>query len=105
MSRIIDTNETNFDADVLASVPVLVDFYSPTCGPCRAMVPILEELTEELAGRAKVVKVNVGENSPLAQRFRITAVPTFLVVKNGQVATRLVGMQSKYGLLDALGSK
>lgn len=97
------TNNT-FDAEVLESdVPVLVDFYADHCGPCRALAPLLEELAHELKGRAKIVKVNVTAEEQLSRDFEISAVPMLIVFERGRVVARLLGVQSKERLLEALG--
>ncbi|MBN1887938.1 MAG: thioredoxin [Thermoflexales bacterium] len=84
--------DASFDQDVLhARLPVLVDFWAPGCGPCRAMEPILEKLARELSGRLRVVKVNASQNPYTAQRYGVQGVPTMLVVKDGRVVNRLVG--------------
>ncbi|WP_297889050.1 thioredoxin [Sulfurihydrogenibium sp.] len=94
--KVIAVNESNFDQEVLNSdVPVLVDFWAPWCGPCRLIAPIVEEIAEEMAGRAKVVKVNTDENPNLAMKYGIRAIPTIMVFKNGRVVDTRVGVQPK----------
>jgi thioredoxin 1 len=93
----------NFQKDVLESpVPVLVDFWSPTCGPCRRIAPILEEIAAEAGGRFRVAKVNAWEQQALAAHYRISALPTILVFKGGAVMNTLIGYQEKRKLLEAL---
>lgn len=98
-------NITNADEfDKLASQaqqPVLVDFWAQWCGPCKAIAPILEELNRELSGKVQIVKVDVDNNSELASRFNIRAIPTLLLFKNGSLVDTIVGLTSK----DALKSK
>jgi thioredoxin 1 len=97
------TNDT-FDHEVLeADLPVMVDFYADQCGPCRALVPLLDELADELKGRAKVVKINVATEETLSRDFEITAVPTLIVFERGRVVARMLGVQSKERLRAALG--
>ncbi len=85
----------NFDQVVLqSSKPVLVDFWAPWCGPCKIMGPVVEELSSEVEG-VTVGKVNVDENSELAQRYNILSIPTFIVFKSGQVAEQFSGTMSK----------
>ena len=92
-----------FQKDVIESpVPVLVDFWSPTCGPCLRLAPVVDELDAEAGGRFEVGKVNTWEQHNLATRYRISAVPTLLVFKNGAVARTLVGFQDKRRLMEAL---
>jgi thioredoxin 1 len=103
MTNILRLNEENFENEVLRSpIPVLVDFYGDFCQPCRQMALMIEQLAQEVAGMAKVGKVNVDENPRLAAALRIDALPTILVFRNGRMAERLVGMQSKHRLSEAL---
>ena len=103
MSKVIEINSGTFRAEVLESpVPVLVDAYSPSCPPCRAAVPVLEELAEEVRDKAKVVKLNAVEEVYLAVALRVNAFPTFLVFKDGNEVARLVGLRSKERLREAL---
>jgi thioredoxin 1 len=102
--KLIEVNSGTFQAEVLESpVPVLVDAYSPTCGPCRAIVPLLGELAKEVRGRAKVVKVNAVEDVYLAAALRIGGYPTLVVFKDGQEVARFAGVRSKEKLKEALG--
>lgn len=97
--------QLSFDHDILQSpVPVLVDFWAPWCGPCRAQLPIVDEVSRRETGRARVVKVNVDEQPDLAMRFGVTSIPTLLVFSKGQVRDRFVGVQSAATLRTALGA-
>ncbi len=99
----INLTQENFEKEVLQSqLPVLVDFWAPWCGPCKSMLPIVEEIAKETAGKVKVCKVNVDENQELAQRYGIMSIPTFLVFKNGNLVSNTVGMQSKSDLMKLL---
>jgi thioredoxin 1 len=93
----------NFQREVIDStVPVLVDFYSPSCIPCQRLAPLIDELATEARGRFRVGKVNAWEEQGLAVRYRISAVPTLLLFKGGAVVNTLVGYQDKRKLLEAL---
>lgn len=85
----------NFDSSVLQSdKPVLVDFWAPWCGPCKVMAPIVEELAGEVEG-AVIGKVNVDENSDIAQSYNILSIPTFIIFKGGQVVDQFSGSMTK----------
>lgn len=92
-----------FESEVLESArPTLVDFYADWCGPCRAMGAVVDELAEEVAEQANVVKVNIDDAPELASRYGVHSIPTFVVVKNGQATDKLVGVQSKQALETAV---
>ena len=96
MANVLTFNEENFEKEVLQSeVPVLVDFWATWCAPCRMIAPIIEALAEEFQGRIKVGKVNVDENSQLAIKYGIRAIPTLLLFKEGKVVEQMVGVQPK----------
>jgi thioredoxin 1 len=100
------TGEENFQHTVLESqVPVLVDFWAQWCAPCLAAAPIVEELAREYEGKVGFAKVNVEENSSIAAKYGIAAIPTLLLFKKGEPAQQLVGLKSKKDLkkmLDAV---
>ena len=101
MNYPITLNSSNFDSEVLqSSVPVLVDFWAPWCGPCRMMAPALDALSADYEGRAKVAKLDTDEHEELAARYGVQALPTLLVFKQGEVQSRVVGAVSK-GILAA----
>jgi thioredoxin 1 len=93
--NITELDSSNFEAAISASVPVVVDFWAPWCGPCKAIAPILEELAAELGDAVKICKVNVDNNSEIAGKFEIRAIPTILVFKDGAVSDTIVGLTSK----------
>jgi thioredoxin 1 len=102
-SDLITLTDATFDQLIGRSdTPVLVDFWAPWCGPCRAVAPTVERLAQEFAGRALVAKLNVDENPRTAQRFGITGIPALYIFKRGQVAERLVGAQPASALRQAL---
>ena len=85
-------SDKTFDAEVLQSKePVVVDFFATWCGPCKAMAPALEEVANEMKGKIKVAKIDVDQNPEIAQQYRIQAMPTLLLFKDGKVAAQHVG--------------
>ena len=101
--RTVKITTTNFEQEVLQSqIPVLLDFWADWCGPCRMAAPIIDEIAAENEGTIKVGKVNVDTDIELAQRFRIASIPTFLIFKNGELANKAVGLQTKDDLMDLL---
>ncbi|PSC03857.1 thioredoxin [Alsobacter soli] len=93
------TTDATFAADVLQSpVPVVVDFWAEWCGPCRMIAPALDEISKEMAGQVKIVKLNVDENPQVAGQFGIRSIPTLLMFKGGQKINQKVGADSKGGL-------
>ena len=97
-------NSQSFEAEVLqADLPVLVDFWAPWCGPCKALNPILEKVEAEVAGRVKIVKVNIDESPDISTRYSIMSIPTLLVFKNGEVVNQLVGLVQKDKIMEKLG--
>ncbi|MGN0144252.1 MAG: thioredoxin [Clostridium sp.] len=90
--KIINSNE--FENEVSEGV-VLVDFFATWCGPCKMLAPVLENLSEEMNGKAKILKVDIDQSPDLADKFRIVSVPTMILFKNGEVAEQMVGFLPK----------
>lgn len=102
MSTAADVTDSTWDSNVIQSAtPVLVDFWAPWCGPCRAMSPFVDKLAEEMGDRLSVVKINTQDNTEVPAKYGITSIPTFLVIKGGEVAEQIIGSM-KY---DALKEK
>lgn len=92
----IQFTDTNFDSEVIKSAQLsVVDFWAEWCGPCRAIGPVIDELSKEYAGKVKVGKVNVDENPQISMNFGITSIPAILFIKDGKVVDKLVGAQPK----------
>ena len=96
-------NDTNFDQEVLKSdIPVLVDFYADWCGPCKMMSPVVDQISNEYAGRLKVGKINVDESPNTSSQYRVMSIPTILFIKNGQVVDQVIGAVPKRQLVDKI---
>jgi thioredoxin 1 len=97
MGNEITITSGNFEAEILQSpIPVLVDFWAPWCNPCKMIGPLLGQLSEEYAGRVKIGKVNVDEESDLASRHGIVSIPALAVYKDGQIVRQEVGARPKH---------
>jgi thioredoxin 1 len=94
--KILVLNEDTFDAEIQKTAePILVDFWAAWCAPCKIVAPSLEQLADEMSGRARVAKVDVDSNGDLANRFGIRSIPTLMVFKGGRVVDQLVGAAPK----------
>lgn len=101
--NITDLDQSNFEAFIASTnATILVDFWAPWCGPCKAIAPILEELATELPDTVKIGKVNVDNNSELASKYEVRAIPTIKIFKGGEVADTVVGLSSKEDLTNRL---
>jgi thioredoxin 1 len=100
---VIELNDASFDETVQGSdVPVLVDFWAPWCQPCVIMGPIIEEIADEYTGKAKICKINTDDARDSAIEFGISAIPTTILFKDGQVQKKWVGLSSKKELIAAI---
>ena len=98
----INVNKNNFSQEVLDSdKPVLMDFWAPWCGPCRMVVPLVEEIARERSD-IKVVKINVDEEQELSMQFGVMSIPTLVVMKNGKIANQVTGARPKAQILAML---
>ena len=96
---VTELNESNFDSFVESNKIAVIDCWAPWCGPCRRMGPIIEELSNDLAGRVGVAKLNTDDNQAIAVRFNINAIPTLLVFKDNVLVDSLVGLRPREDII------
>jgi len=103
VGKITEVSDVTFDQEVLKStVPVLIDFWAPWCGPCKAIAPVVEELAGEYGGRLKVVKMNVDDNPATPSKYGVRGIPNLILFKAGSVADQIVGAVPKAHLVRAI---
>ncbi|MBL7663410.1 thioredoxin [bacterium] len=101
---VVDVSDSTFDAEVLKSdLPVLVDFWAPWCGPCRAIAPVIEELAKEYQGKIKFAKVNVDNNPESPAQYHVRGIPNLILFKSGQLQEQIVGAVAKQEIVKAIG--
>ena len=102
-AKLIDVDDANFDSLVLqSSLPVVVDFWAPWCGPCKAVSPIIEKMVATHGAKVQFAKLNIDDNAGITQKYGIKSVPTILFFKDGQIADKLVGMVTAAKLEESL---
>lgn len=102
---ILELDASSFDSTVAdSSTPVLVDFWAPWCGPCKAIAPILAELAEEMGDKVKICKVNVDDNAEIAGKYNVRAIPTMVIFKGGENVDQIVGLANKNDIKEKLES-
>ncbi|AFC70598.1 thioredoxin [Rickettsia australis] len=96
-----NVTDSSFKKEVLESdLPVLVDFWAEWCGPCKMLTPIIDEISKELKGKVKVLKMNIDENPNISSEYGIRSIPTIMLFKNGEQKDTKIGLQQKNSLLD-----
>ena len=99
----INVTEANFAKEVLQSeIPVLIDFWATWCGPCKMLLPVIDEIAKEFEGKVKVCKVNTDENMSLSSQFQITSIPCLIIFKGGKAVHKMVGFRPKADIVREL---
>ncbi len=105
MADIQAISDATFESEVLQSAtPVLIDFWAPWCGPCRAIAPVVDEIAKEYAGKLKVVKMNVDDNPQTPQKYGVRGIPNLILFQGGQVKQQIIGAVPKAQLVRAITS-
>jgi len=94
--------KTNFQDLIDDGLPVLIDFYADWCGPCQALMPVIQEVKEELGDQVRIIKINIDKNEELAQQLEIRSIPTLMIYNNGELQWRHTGSESKQQLITKL---
>ena len=99
----LEVTDSNFETEVINSeIPVLVDFWAPWCGPCRALAPVIDQLSDEYNGKVKICKLNTDDNPESAVKFRINSIPNMIMFKQGKPVDQLIGAVDKSKIAEAL---
>jgi len=93
--KVINITSENYESILKSETPVVVDFWATWCGPCRMVGPVIESLAEEYEGKTSVCKLNVDENPDLATEYKIMSIPTVMIMKNGEIVDKAVGVRTK----------